>query len=378
LNIAYLFHSDLPSPDAVTDQVVKTIDALAQRKISIRLVVPYRTHPITWEQISNYSKILNKFQVINYKDSRRLGPLRDIGNAIRALRIPLSDHIFYTRNLPMLTAGMLAGYQCVFETYRPFTDTFPFLKPYFRTLMGQKNFIGAILHSQYTKNRYEKLGIQSEKLLLAYNGYDPKQFESPLEPQEAREQLGLPKEKKIVVYTGRISEEKGLNEVLSIASLLPETLFVLVGSKSNGEMERRAEKFQNINIITWQTLNKIITFLYAADVLLIPPCSTPLSQHRKTVLPMKTFTYLAAGRAILGPETPDVTEILKNEKNAILVKPNDTTAAANALSSLLNNQNQRRQLSQNALNTVAKYTWNERAKKIHDFLLHRISSLQQN
>ena len=96
--------------------------------------------------------------------------------------------------------------------------------------MGQTNFIGAILHSQYTKNRYEKLGIQSEKLLLAYNGYDPKQFESPLEPQEAREQLGLPQEKKIVVYTGRISEEKGLNEVLSIASLLPETLFVLVGS----------------------------------------------------------------------------------------------------------------------------------------------------
>ena len=301
-----------------------------------------------------------------------LGPLRDVGNAIRALRIPMHDHIFYTRNLSMLTAGILAGHRCVFETYRPFADTFAFLRPYLRAIMARKNFIGAILHSQYTKTRYEKLGINPEKLLLAYNGHDPKQYEPRLTCHDAREQIGLPHDKRIVVYTGRISEEKGLTEVLNIAKMLPNILFVLVGSKEDGDIEHQARTFSNVTIFGWQTLTQLIRFLYAADVLLIPPCATPLTWYRKTVLPLKVFSYMASGRAILAPATPDITEILRNRLNAVLVEPNNTQAAANALEFLCNDPNERNRLAQVGLETVTQYTWDQRANRIREFLVRRV------
>ena len=53
-------------------------------------------------------------------------------------------------------------------------------------------------------------------------------------------------------------------------------------------------------------------FLFAADILMIP--EPKVKTVGNTVLPMKLFQYLAAGRAIYAPDAPDTAELLTHGK----------------------------------------------------------------
>ena len=79
---------------------------------------------------------------------------------------------------------------------------------------------------------------------------------------------------------------------------------------------------------------------------------------------MKIFSYLAAGRPILGAATPDVEEVLTNARTAMLVPPGDTDAAAAALRTVLTNTTLAASLASAAAEHARQYTWDGRARRI--------------
>src|SRR5262249_43065578 len=80
--------------------------------------------------------------------------------------------------------------------------------------------------------------------------------------------------------------------------------FILVGSEGDGPVEAAAHQIPNVSLVPWQPFGQLPPWLYAADVLLIPPSLDPLRRHGNTVLPIKLFLYLGAGRALLAPRAP--------------------------------------------------------------------------
>jgi glycosyltransferase involved in cell wall biosynthesis len=136
-------------------------------------------------------------------------------------------------------------------------------------------------------------------------------------------------------------------------------------------VEREAAPLDNVRVVPWQPFDAITTYLYAADVLLIPPTAGPLKNVGNTVLPMKTFPYLAAGRAILAPDTPDLQEILQDGKNAALVPPDDLDAAIERLRALLQDPEERAALGDAAYDTIRQHTWPRRAERILRFIQRR-------
>jgi glycosyltransferase involved in cell wall biosynthesis len=87
---------------------------------------------------------------------------------------------------------------------------------------------------------------------------------------------------------------------------------------------------------------------------------------------MKTFQYLAAGRAILAPETPDVAEVLVDGENACLVPPDDLSAARLKLERLLADEESLRKLAEAALHLSRRFTWTRRAEDVLGFLSGRL------
>ena len=65
--------------------------------------------------------------------------------------------------------------------------------------------------------------------------------------------------------------------------------------RGRGPVERRAESLPNVIVRPWQPFDSVLRYLDAADVLLVPPSAAPL-RGGGTVLPLKLFSYLAAGR----------------------------------------------------------------------------------
>jgi glycosyltransferase involved in cell wall biosynthesis len=129
----------------------------------------------------------------------------------------------------------------------------------------------------------------------------------------------------------------------------------------------------NIRIVPWQRFTDLAPWLYAADVLVIPPSLEPLRRHGTTVLPIKLFLYLAAGRVVLAPHAPDTAELLKDGVNAALVPAGDVAATVATLRALSSDPSQAERLAGGARQTAANLTWDARAERIEGFLEGRLT-----
>jgi glycosyltransferase involved in cell wall biosynthesis len=260
------------------------------------------------------------------------------------------------------------------DLYRPWPDDWPWLRRFVRRTAARPECLGYVLHSAHAAESYARAGVPAGKMLVAHNGHDPARLRPRLGKAEARARLGLPESRGIAVYAGRINAHKGLDQLLALADLRPETLFLLVGSEGAGAVETAAAARPNVEIVPWQPAEALAPWLYAADLLVIPPASAPLERFGTCVLPLKTFLYLAAGRPILAPDAPDTAEILKDGVNALLVPPDRPEAAAAALDRLLADPALAARLGEQGAAAAAALSWDARAERISAFLAKRLAA----
>jgi glycosyltransferase involved in cell wall biosynthesis len=340
------------------------------------LLIPRIGTEHTAEEIRRFYGVGGSFELAYFTSFRRPRVAQKIWNAVAvALGGESADVVWYTRNLPLALAALARGRTVVYETYRPWPDQYPVLRPLLRRMGRSPRFVGAILHSDVARQSFLRLGVPEDKLLLAHNGFDPRRLEPVLDASTARGKLGLPLDTTIVVYTGRVDAKKGLDSVLQMAHRRPDVLFLLVGSKRPDAFTERASHVDNVRLIPWQSYEDISDWLYAADVLLLPPSSDPHERHGDTVLPMKLFSYLAVGRPILARGTEDIREVLRDGDNAILVPPADVDAAVASLGQLIDDPALRERLASNARRDSKAYTWDARAERIDRFLAKRCPKL---
>jgi glycosyltransferase involved in cell wall biosynthesis len=376
MRIAYVTDQLLPQNATDTRQMLAMTSALGEAGARVTLVAPARwdRKPVPAAVIAAYYEVVPNFSVATirsvYPNVRGLEKLAQgfVGPRHPAAR---RSDLVYTRTTPILIGALLAGRPVAYDTYRPWPDQQPWSRPFFRWLGRQPSFRGLVLHSKLAADSYLRAGVPAGKVLTAHNGYDPSVLEPVRSKEDARRHCGLPVERPAVVYTGRVTLKKGLGLMLDLARALPEVQFVIVGSEGEGPVERAAAPLGNVTVAPWMPVSETAPYLHAADVLLVPPSSAPLRSVGNTVLPLKTYLYMAAGRAILAPRTPDLQELLRDDgpaPNAALVPPDDLAAALHRLRALLRDDALRRRLGAQARRDVQQLTWRRRAERVMRFL----------
>jgi glycosyltransferase involved in cell wall biosynthesis len=381
MKIAYVFDRPLPARETDSEQALQTLSAFARQGAEVRLVLPAQRTPKTARELAAHYGVQGDFELVRVPTPfERLPSARKWWHATHALGLPAvtSADVVYTRNFPTLFALARRGQAFAYETYRPWPDQFRVLRPAFRAALGSRACLGAILHSQLASECYAALGVDRRRLLVAHNGHDPARFLDPPSRAELRAALDLPADRPLVVYTGHINLTKGLDTVFQLARRLPRALFLLVGSEGRGLVETLARQLGNIQLVPWQPFAMVTRYLLAADVLLQPPSRVPLRLIGNTVLPMKIFLYLAAGRPIVAPDLPDLREVLEHDVNALLVAPGDHLAAANAVERLLDEPGLAQRLADAARQTAAGLTWDARARRVLEFLERRLSEQRRS
>jgi len=282
--------------------------------------------------------------------------------------------LVYTRNLWVAWMCLMFGQRVAFDHYRPWPDQIPPLQRWLHRLFSHPRLLVNICHSDYTRQSYLRLGIDEVKLQRVRNGFDPERLSTPVSAAEAKSRLGLDPARKAVVYTGRVNHKKGLAVVLEAAKALPDLQFLLVGSTGQGPIESAARDVPNIRLVPFQSPEALVQYVYAADVLLIPPSLKPLAQFGSTVLPLKVFFYLGAGRPILAGDTPDVREVLRHGDNAWLCPPDDVEALVAGLTRLTEDAAFAQRLAAAALADSSGLTWTARAARISAILTDRLQA----
>ena len=361
MKLLFAYENPLPNAEADAEVFITTAKYLGSHFPGSRLHAPLAAR-VSQEQV----EALAGLPLVPARAPRRPAALRHFlcGLTIVSRRAFREADAVYTRNLWVAWMSILFGQRVVFDHYRPWPDQIPPLQYWLYRLFCHERFLGSICHSHYTSLKYEALGVPKEKLRTIHNGFEPQRFQAPIPLAEAKQSIGLPLDARTVVYTGRVNHKKGLEIVIEAAKQLPDLTFLFVGSYGEGPVEALAKSVPNIRIIPWQTEASLGKYIFAADVLLIPPSLQPLQKFGSTVLPLKLFFYLGSGRPILAGNTPDVAEVLKHGQTAWLCTPDLLTALVEGLRRLTEDPALAARLGDAARVDSRNFTWEARAEKI--------------
>lgn len=373
LRIGYITTRPVPSRETDTQQVLSTVDALGGAGVDVELIVP-----ASYRRIRGRARL--EAEVRDFYDVRRpfrLVPLWTLepspiqaerpAHALAAVLRARGRRydLVHTRSRAAVTLCVALGIPVVFETYRRLGHDAPRLAALLARLARSRHLLGVVTHSHASADSLAAAGFPRDKLAVIHNGHDPRKLEPRLDRAAARAALGLPDAAPIALYTGNVQPEKGLDVVLEMAARTPEVRYLIVGGKDKDlaaltdDITRRL--LTNVDCPGWRPAAELAPYFHAADALLIPPAAGPLLDHGRTVLPMKVFGYLAAGRPILAGDLPDVAEILRHGDNAWLVPPDDPAAAAAGLRRVLGDPELASRLGASALATSEDLTWDARA-----------------
>lgn len=374
-----------PHHDTNTQQIIKNASSFHFSGLPVELVIPaqaksfFQPKSALVDSITRYYNVspgLN-IRVIRSVPASNLRLEKIFHSLAATLRAVFDQNVdlIYTRNKFVALLALLFGKKFMFETYRRLGDENPGIMRWLAGKSKGSAFTGMILHSNVAAESMLRAGFPKEKLLVLHNGYDNSDMLPVLSKAEARRSLGLDEEKKYVVYTGNMQKNKCIESVVDIAAHLPEVIFLLVGGTPE-DIERLSayavsKSAENVIMPGRQPIAAVSKYLYASDILIIPPVSAPLEKYGKTVLPFKLFPYLAAGRSIVAPDQPDMRELLIHQKNALLLEPDNACENARVLGELLENDALQNKLSENAAELAKSLTWEERANKFKRWLSNK-------
>ncbi len=214
-------------------------------------------------------------------------------------------------------------------------DTYRFLRnittrPLVRAGLARADRLIAVSHAD--ARRMQQHGDLHDKLQVICNGVDTLKFH-PHPPATVRRQLGLPLDKRIIVFVGYLYPVKGVSTlVTALSHLAADDLYlVLVGDgflRPELEQQVRREGLQErVHFAGEQPHDRIPLWMNCADLFCLPS----LNEGWPTVL----FEALACGKPVVATNVGGIPEAINDARYGILVDPNQPQQLAQALRTAL-------------------------------------------
>ncbi|WAJ70702.1 glycosyltransferase family 4 protein [Catenovulum adriaticum] len=207
-----------------------------------------------------------------------------------------------------------------------------------------------------------EIGVSEDKIQVIPNGINEAKF---LAPTKKPSELPDLTNKTVIGFVGFVRDWHGLDRVLEIMAKLndPSLFFMIIGDGPAVEnLKAQAESLnlsQQIYISGIIQRNRMPDWLSQVDVALQPDVVAYAS-------PLKMLEYLALGKAIIAPNTPNIRELLVDQQNALLFNSNSTPTFSDCLTRMLSDKNLSQQLAEQAAQTISqkKLTWLANAQHI--------------
>jgi len=176
------------------------------------------------------------------------------------------------------------------------------------------------------------LGVAPSRIHLVGNGVDASVFRVQ-DKAEARAELGIGADRKIVFFVGRLEPAKGIDELMTawdtVAARLPTATLVLAGDGvSREKVDTWAKRHgEAVRVLGGQPLATIARWHGASDLFTLP------SWREGT--PNAVLEALASGRPVVATRVGGIPDVLRDPTAGSLVPPKDPPALAAALEKAL-------------------------------------------
>ena len=212
-------------------------------------------------------------------------------------------------------------------------------------------------------------GPETTKYLVHYGAVQDKCFEYPFSSirkadivdsfsvrkermEQARKQLGLGQQKKIILAVGQFIHRKGFDVLLKSATKLKnEADIIFVGGVPTAEYQQLCSslELQNVFFEGFKTKKELEKYYQAADIFVLPTrediWGLVINEAMAYGLPVVTTDRCIAGL-----------ELIENGENGFIFKTDNVEELASRIDELLEDEELRNKISQNNIEKIAQYT----------------------
>lgn len=372
MKIYYVANARMPSDKAHGIQIVKMAEALIESGVDVTLVLPRR--PGTEQSMREHYNLRVDIPVVRLPvfDWGMGGPIRYRLSAFSFIAsyiwyfytaIKRADAVVYTVDLDHVTCLGL-----------------PFLGlPYFSEMHGGKprslfyrfffkRMRGIIATTSITRDELiQKFHLPPERALLEPNGVDLSHL-SMLSRDDARRALGLPLEKPLALYVGRVLPWKGIDILPVAAAQIPDSTIGFLGGTE--EEYKAAFGVSGAPVVFYGSKphTEVGIWLAAADVCMVIGTRHDEYSYRYTS-PMKVYEYLASGRPIIASSTPALRGVL-GEDECYFCEPDDAASLARAIVTAIADPVRAERMAAKGIERAREHTWQKRAERTKKFIEH--------
>lgn len=198
--------------------------------------------------------------------------------------------------------------------------------------------------SQLIRRGFDRVGVWPR-------GVDATLFRPDRRSEEWRRSVSGSDRANIVLYVGRLSQEKNLDLLVESYTSLrrPDTRLVLVGDgPARGELEQRLTG-ERVTFTGYLRGEQLATAYASADVFAFPSETETFGQV--------VFEALASGLPVVARDAEGVCDLVTHGETGHLVSANDPILFAEALHSLLGDEERRRRMGARGRIIAERNTW---------------------
>ncbi|PKP60273.1 MAG: glycosyltransferase family 4 protein [Candidatus Altiarchaeales archaeon HGW-Altiarchaeales-2] len=221
--------------------------------------------------------------------------------------------------------------------------------------LGNADYVTTVSKSNYEK--LIELGVDKEKVTVIPNSYDKNIFK-PI-PEDCKEGLNIPKNKKIILSVGMLEEIKGHEYLIkAMRKVIDKELDVLCFMVGSGQLKSKLQRLiNNLNLDDYVKLvgakphDEIPIWMNACDLFVLPSLNESFG--------VVQIEAMACGKPVVATRNGGSEEIVINEKLGYLVEAKNPGEMTEKILLALNNEWDKEYI----LNYVKKFRSDEIAKE---------------
>lgn len=238
------------------------------------------------------------------------------------------------------------------------TVTFPLIR---RIYHGADSIA---VYGPHIRDYVTDLGIDQEKIHLAWNTTDIEYFRNPDEDdaKELHDQLEIPEGAPVALYVGRHVKEKGLEYLIDafrelVDKIEPTPYLLLVGDGDRrNDLEKRANDLETVLFPGYVENEDLPPYYGVADVFVLPSIQTEIFREPWGLVVTEA---MASGTPVITTSQVGIAAagVVQDGENGFIVPERNASVLGNRLERLLTDESLREKMGDSASEVISEYDY---------------------
>ncbi|RLD50553.1 MAG: hypothetical protein DRI94_08335 [Bacteroidetes bacterium] len=240
---------------------------------------------------------------------------------------------------------------------------------FFRKIILNKFVSRIIVHNSFSKHELSKiLKTKKDIIDIIPHGNYLGLINNKIKRVDAIKKLGLNKDIKYILFFGQIKKTKGLDILLEALQYIKDNVQLIIAGKPWQTNFDIYDSFIERNNLNKKVIKKIYyidnderDLLFSASYI----CVIPYIKIYQSGVMLMSMSY---GLPVIASDLTPNKEIIKDNKNGLLFKSKDSKNLSDKINILLSDNNLRKRISKESINTMKNYSWEQIAEKYNKLI----------